>query len=77
MNHELIRPFFAQNRRHRMAKTLEPQIFFTPLFITTYAISPQKKSPEFRAKAQVALNMKGVVLPLRTYDVAWGLPHGD
>jgi len=31
--------------------------------------SPRKKSPEFRAKAQLQTIMKGVVLPLRTMNM--------
>jgi len=51
--------------------------FLTPFPTTTYAISHARKLPKFRANAQVALNMKGHVLPLHTYDVGWPLPHGD
>jgi len=50
--------------------------FFTPLFITTYAISPPKKSPEFRSKAQVALNMEGAYCsrPERSIEMNMKIP---
>jgi len=51
--------FFAQNRWHRTVKTAKTQIFLTPLFITTYAISPPKKSPGFRPKRAGPANYEG------------------
>jgi len=47
-----------RNARPDFQKSPNPKIF-TPLPARTYAVSQQNKSPEFRAKAQVRLNIEG------------------
>jgi len=76
MNHELSHAFSRKTDGTELQKPQKRKFFYSFIY-NDLRHFPRKKSPEFRPKAQVRLNMKGVVLPLRTYDVACKGPRDE